>query len=107
MTKRIWTPENVRDLGVRTDLPTAASVLGLGKNAAYAMARGGTFPVPVLRLGVQYVVPVAPLLHLLGIDADSSETGVATPAVAPHSSLGKGGPRDDLTISLRRLGGAR
>ncbi len=70
MTAHVWTAEEVRALGVRTDLVTAASVLGLGRTAAHEHARRGTFPVPVLRLGVRYVVPVAPLLELLGIASE-------------------------------------
>jgi hypothetical protein len=68
VTARTWTLEEVRALGVRTDLVTAASVLGIGRTSAHELARAGTFPVPVLRLGRRYVVPVAPLLRLLGVD---------------------------------------
>ncbi|WP_282947839.1 helix-turn-helix transcriptional regulator [Cellulomonas endometrii] len=67
MTSRVWTADDVRALGVRTDLETAASVLSLGRTTAYRLARAGEFPVPVLRLGTRYVVPVAPLLALLSV----------------------------------------
>lgn len=67
MTSRVWTADDIRALGVRTDLETAGSVLGMGRTTAYQLARAGEFPVPVLRLGTRYVVPVAPLLELLSV----------------------------------------
>ncbi len=65
-----WTADKVRRLGLRTDLVTAADVLGIGRTAAYDLARRGDFPVPVLRVGTRYVVPTAGLLRLLGVDAE-------------------------------------
>lgn len=56
-------------LGAVTDLLTAARVLGIGRTKAYQLARSGTFPVPVVRVGDRYRVPTAPLLRLLGLDA--------------------------------------
>jgi hypothetical protein len=105
MTNRVWSPDEVRALGVRTDLPTAASVLGIGRNAAYDLARQSGFPVPVFRVGVRYVVPVAPLLELLGVDPKNSEAGPASPAVAPPSSPIGGARHDDRTVQLREVGG--
>lgn len=67
MSSAVWSVEDVRALGVRTDVPTAASVLGMGTNAAYDLVRRNEFPVPVLKLGRKYVVPVAGLLTVLGI----------------------------------------
>lgn len=64
----VWTADQVWSLGLRTDLPTAASVLGIGRTKAYDLARRGEFPVPVLRVGGTYVVPTAPLLRLFGVD---------------------------------------
>lgn len=49
MLKRAWTVAEVRQLGVATDVETAGSVLGIGRTTAYALARSGDFPVPVLR----------------------------------------------------------
>ena len=66
----VWTPEQVRALGVTTDVVTAGQILGLSRNSAYRLARAGTFPVPVLRVGAQYRVPVAALLTALGLDAE-------------------------------------
>ncbi len=72
-TRRAWTAEQVRALGVRTDLITAGSVLGIGRTSAHELARRREFPVPVLRLGTRYVVPVAPLLALLGLATSELE----------------------------------
>ena len=66
----VWTPEQVRALGVTTDVVTAGQILGLSRNSAYRLARAGTFPVPVLCAGAQYRVPVAALLTALGLDAE-------------------------------------
>ena len=66
----VWTPEEVRALGVTTDVVTAGRILGLSRNSAYRLARAGTFPVPVLRAGAQYRVPVAGLLTALHLDAE-------------------------------------
>lgn len=67
---KTWLADDVRALGVTTDLVTAGSVLGLSKNTAYRLAEACDFPVRLLRLGAQYRVPVADLLRLLGIDPD-------------------------------------
>ena len=68
MKLRLWTAEEVCALGVRTDLVTAGSVLGLSRGQAYELNKRGEFPVRVLRLGSsRFVVPVADLLVLLGI----------------------------------------
>lgn len=72
---RAWTEEEVRALGVRTDLVTAGAVLGVGRTKAHEMAREGTFPVPVLRLGRVYVVPTAGLLAVLGLTEPLSGGG--------------------------------
>lgn len=49
------------------DLRTAARALGIGRNVAYELAARGEFPVRLLRLGVQYRIPTAELLRLLGV----------------------------------------
>ncbi len=43
------TPEEVRSLGVRTDLSTASQVLGIGRNSGYLLAARDDYPVPLLR----------------------------------------------------------
>lgn len=50
------------------DLMTAARALRIRRTTAYALARTGSFPCPVLRVGGVYRVPTAGLLRLLGVD---------------------------------------
>jgi hypothetical protein len=61
-----WSVEQIRQLGVTTDIVTAGSVLGIGRTTAYKLARDGHFPVPVLQVGTRYVVAVGHLLAALG-----------------------------------------
>ena len=70
----VWSEDRVRALGVATDLVTAAAVLGIGRTTAHALVRADRFPVPVIRVGRRYRVPVAPLLQLLSIPAESAAT---------------------------------
>jgi hypothetical protein len=65
---RRWTVEAVRDLGVTTDVETAAAILGIGRTKAYDMAKRGQFPVRLLRVGRRYLVPTPAILALLGLD---------------------------------------
>lgn len=65
-----WTPAAVKALGVRTDVPTAGAILGgLCRDEAYRSVKRGTFPVPVIKVGRRLVVPVQPILDLLGLGA--------------------------------------
>lgn len=64
----------VRALPVVVDVPTAATVLGIGRTVAYELARSGRFPTPVIRVGNQIKVPTAYLIDLLGLSADPSST---------------------------------
>ncbi|MDT0331476.1 helix-turn-helix transcriptional regulator [Nocardiopsis lambiniae] len=60
----------------------AGRLLGLGRTTVYRLLRGGTFPVPVRRVGRSWVVPTAGVLTYLGL---------ATPAsVTPASGCGCG-----------------
>ncbi len=82
--RRVWTPEEVRALGVRTTVPIAGEIIaGLSPTQSYEAVKKGTFPVPVIRVGRRMVVPVAPILALLGISPDSSE---AAPGSAARST---------------------
>lgn len=65
---RAWSLGEIRALGATTDLLTAASVLRIGRTKAYHLARLGEFPVPVIRTGRRYLVAVAHLLRVLGMD---------------------------------------
>jgi len=66
----VWTEDAIRALGAVTDLPTAASIFGLGRALAYELAKNGEFPVPVIRVGSRYRVPVAPILAALRLAPD-------------------------------------
>jgi hypothetical protein len=69
--RRVWTPEDVRALGLTTDLVTACSVVfGCGKDSAWAMYRAGTLGFPTMQCGLKVVVPVAPLLRRLHLVED-------------------------------------
>ncbi len=69
MTRRQpWSVEQIRELGVTTDIVTAGAVLGIGRTTAYRLARLGAFPVPVLRVGNRYLVAVTHLLKAIGIE---------------------------------------
>lgn len=57
--------DEIRTLGTTTSLATAAGLFGLSRATAYRLASKGTFPVPVIRAGTQYRVPVAAILSLL------------------------------------------
>ena len=90
--RRVWTPAEVIALGVRTDVPTAGEILaGLCRDEAYRSVKRGDFPVPVLKVGRHLVVPVAPILELLGIKPDDQPPSGpaarnASLALAPDSS---------------------
>ncbi|AMS02792.1 hypothetical protein SEA_YEEZY_47 [Gordonia phage Yeezy] len=59
------TREALDELGVSTDLQTAAEALGISKSAAYKLAAADEFPVPVIRWGTRYSVPTAGLREVL------------------------------------------
>ena len=66
MNRSAWTVDAVRALGTTTDIVTAAAVLGIGRTAAYQLARNGDFPVPVTRVGRRFIVGVPHLLRAIG-----------------------------------------
>jgi hypothetical protein len=71
-----WTRADVEALGVRTDVPTAYAILtGLDKDAAYRAVKRGDFPVPVIKVGRRMIVPVAPIIRLLGLDEGGAAGG--------------------------------
>lgn len=84
----VWLLDDIDALGATADLVTAASILGIGRTAAYALAKAEQFPVPVLRAGRRYVVPIAPLRALLGIETAPSRdlaTGIDNQEQVPAS----------------------
>jgi hypothetical protein len=74
-TPRVWTVQEIRALGATTDVVTAGQILGLSRNSAYTLARQGRFPVPVIKAGAQYRVPVAGLLAALHDTAAITDDG--------------------------------
>jgi len=67
-TSQIWTIDAVRGLGATTDVETAGAILGIGRSKSYELAKGGEFPVRVLRIGRRYKVPIPAILALLGVE---------------------------------------
>jgi hypothetical protein len=81
--QRVWTPDEVIALGVRTTVPIAGEIIaGLCKDEAYRSVKRGDFPVPVISCGRRLVVPVAPILELLGIKPDTNTADPAPPGAA-------------------------
>ena len=92
---RVWTEDRIRALGAVTDLPTAARIFGLGRALAYELAKNDRFPVPVLRVGNRYRVPVAPILAALRLPAGDDLTMTALSSVDPHAEIRSVDPRSD------------
>lgn len=69
--------EDLQALGATTDVITAGKFLGISRNTAYRLARHGAFPLPLIRVGVQYRVPTAALIAAL--DPQSREPGTVGP----------------------------
>ena len=70
-----WTPERIRALGTVTTVPVAASIFGLSRSVAYDLIRTERFPVPVLRFGARYRIPVQAILIALHMPAESTGPG--------------------------------
>lgn len=80
-----------------TDLVTAGRAYSMSKNVAYAEARQGRFPVPVLRVGSKYRVRTAHLAaDLLQTDETAevatSTVSTTTPTLIANESLTHGSP---------------
>ncbi|MFF9198785.1 helix-turn-helix domain-containing protein [Streptomyces sp. NPDC014779] len=54
-------------LPVEVGLGTAAAVLSLGRSTAYRLAREGSFPCPLRKVGRRYVVRTSDLMRHLHI----------------------------------------
>ena len=80
---RVWTPEAVRSLGVRTDLVTACEIAyGAKRTKAYELFRRGELDFPAVRVGNRVIVPISALCQFLGIDLEPdspSQPGVRPP----------------------------
>ncbi|MGD9530024.1 DNA-binding protein [Pseudonocardia sp.] len=77
MTRRTgaMTRAQLLALPASIDLVTAGMAIGIGRSKAHEMARAGTWPTRLLRLGKAYRVPTADVLTLLGIEPDESHSG--------------------------------
>jgi hypothetical protein len=65
-----WTADRIRALGTVTTVPVAASIFGLSRSVAYDLVRTEQFPVPILRFGSRYRIPVAAILTALHMPVD-------------------------------------
>lgn len=74
--------EDIRQLGPTTDVPTAGALFGLSRTQSYVAIQRGQFPVSVIRIGRRVVVPVAPLLELLGLSEPRDRANLTTAASA-------------------------
>lgn len=74
-----WTLDRIRDLGAVTTVATAAAIFGLSRTSAYDLIRAGRFPLPVLRFGGRYRVPVPAILHALTALEDDPPEPTAEP----------------------------
>ena len=66
----VWTATRIRALGTVTTVPVAAQIFGLSRSVAYDLVRTDGFPVPVLRFGSRYRVPVRAILTALQMPVD-------------------------------------
>ena len=64
------------------DVPTAASVLGIGRTLAYDLVKTGQWPTTVVRIGKLIRIPSAALLRLAD-GADAYGASSTAPASAP------------------------
>jgi hypothetical protein len=80
--RRSWTVAEVRALGTVTDIVTAGQILGLSRNTSYRLARAGTFPIPVIKAGARYIVPVAAILASLHAHSGTGASDTSTTAGA-------------------------
>jgi hypothetical protein len=84
-----WTPDAVREFAAEnltTDVGTGGSLFGLSRTQAYEAVKAGEFPVKVIRIGRRLVVPVAPILALLGIEPAGPGADTDTTAERPDDA---------------------
>ena len=94
----IWSPETIRQLGPTTNVPTAASILGINEQSAYGLIRRAEWPTRVLRLGRVIRIPTNDLVHLLYGGPDTAVEGTgpcAFPVQAASISAGQK-PKDRI-----------
>jgi hypothetical protein len=86
--RRVWTEEAIRQLGVRTDVPTAGEILGLSPTQSYEAVRADRFPVPTFNITAHRIaVPVASILELLHLgDGDGEPDAEPEPEPEPETA---------------------
>jgi predicted site-specific integrase-resolvase len=62
------TVEQVRALPAVVDLEPGGRSFGISRSTALEMARDGTFPVPVMKIGHRYRVRRSDIVAALGLD---------------------------------------
>lgn len=68
MAVQVPTVDEIRSWPVTVDVLTAGRAFGLGRDQSYRMARDGSFPVPILRMGRSLRVSSAAVMRFLDID---------------------------------------
>lgn len=72
--------QDINALPPLVDVPTAASVLGIGRTLAYELVRTGRWPTTVLRMGKIIRIPTAALLRIVD-DAEASTVSTSVAAL--------------------------
>jgi hypothetical protein len=88
----VWDAARIRALGAVTDLMTAARIFDLSRTAAYDLAARNKFPVPVIRAGHRYRIPVAPILAILHIPDQPQRLDRAPESSVDHHDDQSQGP---------------
>ena len=86
-----WTPESIRALGVKTDLPTLGKIFGISRTRAYQMAHTGEWEqagIRIVPLGSKYVVAVKSILEVLGHGDAEPGAGTDQPGSGQVRSAG-------------------
>ena len=81
-----WTAERIHALGAVVDMATAANLLGISRSFAYQLAKDGQFPVPVIKVGSRYRVPITGLLDALNLPTPEPPAADLTTA-GRHASI--------------------
>lgn len=74
-TRPTYTYDEIRQWPAAVELVTAAQVFGIGRTLAYEMARDGTFPARVVKVGGQYRVATESILEVLNAREAPSQGG--------------------------------
>jgi hypothetical protein len=73
MSTQVWTEQQIRALGARTDGVTACRIVyGVGRTKAYELLRSGQVDFKIIKVpgSNRYVVPVSAILRLLSDSAN-------------------------------------